>query len=414
LPPPVNRAGVAMMSVAHTVDDLYQGIVPALLPFLVLERHYTYAAVSGLTLAATVLSSVAQPAFGWLTDRRPRRWIIPAGMAVAGLGVGAAGLFSTYLLTWLAIALSGLGIAAFHPEAARAARQAAGNSTRAMSVFALGGNVGYALGPLIATPVLLTIGVRGTPLLFLPALLMAGVLIARLTRVLDGRPGRRRASMLPVGVDDWPAFARLTAVVVVRSVLFFGLTTFLALHFIADLGASTGQAGAVLTVFLVSGAAGTLFGGWLADRAGRLICIRLGFGLAIPAVAGLAVVTNRPLAIGFVVLAGIAVYLPFSVFVVLGQDYLPNRIGTASGVTVGLAVSVGGLTTPAFGALADATSLRTVLAVLVALPVLALALSTLLRDPRTGRAAKAPADAVRGAPEPGVDPAVRRSGGPRR
>jgi MFS transporter, FSR family, fosmidomycin resistance protein len=368
-----------MMSFAHTVDDLYQGIVPALLPFLVLERHYTYAAVSGLTLAATVLSSVAQPAFGWLTDRRPRRWIIPAGMAVAGLGVGAAGLFSTYLLTWLAIALSGLGIAAFHPEAARAARQAAGNSTRAMSVFALGGNVGYALGPL--------------------------------THVLDGRPGRRRASMLPVGVDDWPAFARLTAVVVVRSVLFFGLTTFLALHFIADLGASTGQAGAVLTVFLVSGAAGTLFGGWLADRAGRLICIRLGFGLAIPAVAGLALVTNRPLAIAFVVLAGIAVYLPFSVFVVLGQDYLPNRIGTASGVTVGLAVSVGGLTTPAFGALADATSLRTVLAALVALPVLALALSTLLRDPRNKPAAAAPSE---GARRDALPTAVRRSGGPRR
>jgi FSR family fosmidomycin resistance protein-like MFS transporter len=206
--------------------------------------------------------------------------------------------------------------------------------------------------------------------------------------------------MLPVGVDDWPAFARLTAVVVVRSVLFFGLTTFLALHFITDLGASTGQAGAVLTVFLAAGATGTLFGGWLADRAGRLLCIRLGFGLAIPAVAGLAVVTSRPLAIAFVVLAGIAVYLPFSVFVVLGQDYLPNRIGTASGVTVGLAVSVGGLTTPAFGALADATSLRTVLAALVALPVLALALSTLLRDPRNKPSGEAPAEPVPGVPGP--------------
>jgi MFS family permease len=86
----VNRPGVALMSVSHGVDDLYQGIVPAMLPFLATERHYSYAAVSGLTLAATVLSSVAQPAFGWLTDRRSRRWIIPAGMAVAGLGVGVA------------------------------------------------------------------------------------------------------------------------------------------------------------------------------------------------------------------------------------------------------------------------------------------------------------------------------------
>jgi FSR family fosmidomycin resistance protein-like MFS transporter len=363
-------------------DDIYQGMVPALLPFLVIERHYTFAAVSGLTLAATVLSSVAQPAFGWLTDRRPRRWIIPAGITAASLGVGAVGLFSSYLLTWLAIALSGLGVAAFHPEAARAARQAAGDSTRAMSVFALGGNVGYALGPLLATPVLLLTGVRGTPLLILPGLVMAAVLLARLGRVLDGRAGRRRASMLPVGSDDWPAFGRLTAVVVVRSVLFFGLSTFVALYFIGELGASTAQANAVLTLFLVSGAIGTLLGGWLADRAGRLVCIRFGFLLAIPAMAGLAVVTDRTLAIALVVLTGIAVYLPFSVFVVLGQDYLPNRIGTASGVTVGLAVSVGGLAAPALGALADATSLRTVFTVLVALPVVALALSTLLSDPR--------------------------------
>ena len=380
--PVVNRPGVALMSVSHGVDDLYQGIVPAMLPFLAAERHYSYAAVSGLTLAATVLSSVAQPAFGWLTDRRPRRWMIPAGMAVAGVGIAVAGLFPIYLLTWLAIAVSGLGVAAFHPEAARAARQAAGDSTRAMSVFALGGNAGYAIGPLVATPVLLAAGVRGTPLLMTPAVAMAALVIARLGHVLDGRPGRRRRSTLPAGDDDWPAFARLTAVVVVRSMLFFGLTTFLALHFVHDLGVSTAQADAALTAFLAAGATGTLLGGWLADRAGRLICIRLGFALAVPALIGLALTTAWPLAIGLVVVTGVATYLPFSVFVVLGQDYLPNRIGTASGVTVGLAVSAGGLAAPALGALADATDVRTVLAVLVVLPVAALALSTLLYDPK--------------------------------
>jgi len=90
--PEVNRRGVGLMSAAHVVDDLYQGVVPALLPFFVLERHYSYAAVAGLTLAATVLSSVAQPFFGWWTDRRPRRWMIPAGIVTAGIGVGLAGL----------------------------------------------------------------------------------------------------------------------------------------------------------------------------------------------------------------------------------------------------------------------------------------------------------------------------------
>jgi len=205
------------MSASHVVDDIYQGCVPALLPFLVAERHCTYAAVSGLTLAATVLSSVAQPAFGWWTDRRPRRWMIPVGMSTAGIGVALSGLSTSYVLTWLAFALSGLGIAAFHPEGARAARQAAGNSTRAMSLFALGGNTGFAIGPLFATPVLLATGVRGTGLLVVPAAVMAVVLLTRLNRVLDGAGGRHRGARLPTGADDWPLFLRLTAVVVVRS-----------------------------------------------------------------------------------------------------------------------------------------------------------------------------------------------------
>ena len=139
-----------MMSSAHMVDDLYQGVIPAMLVFFVSERHYSYAAVAGLTLAATMLSSIVQPAFGVWTDRKPRRWLVPAGMLVAALGVAAAGLFSSYATTWLMVALSGLGIAAFHPSAASAARRAAGDSNRGMSIFALGGNVGFALGSLLA------------------------------------------------------------------------------------------------------------------------------------------------------------------------------------------------------------------------------------------------------------------------
>ena len=389
----MNRRGVALLSAAHVVDDFYQGAVPALLPFLVAERQYSYAAVSGLTLAATAVSSVAQPAFGWWSDRRPRRWLIPAGMLMAAVGVALAGLTASYLATWVVICVSGLGIAAFHPEAARAARAASGDSASGMSVFALGGNVGFALGALVTTPVLLLAGVRGTALLVLPALLMAALLVARLGTVLDRGGGRRRTAGLPVGADEWPAFLRLTAVVVVRSVLFFGLSSFLALYLIDDLGASQAVGGAALTAFLVAGAVGTLLGGWVADRFGRLVSIRLGLALALPALAGLLLAPGPAVALVFVALSGIAVYLPFSVFVVLGQDYLPNRIGIASGVTVGLAVSIGGLASPFLGWLADATSLRTSLGTLLVLPVLGLLLSAFLRDPKAAR--KQPAAATR-------------------
>ena len=378
----MNRRGIALISSAHVVDDAYQGVVPALLPFLVAERHYSYAAVSGLTLAATLLSSVAQPVFGWWTDRRPRRWMIPAGILMAATGVASVGLFSSYLVTWLVIALSGLGIAAFHPEAARAARLAAGNSNRAMSVFALGGNAGFALGSLITAPVLLLAGLRGTVLLIVPALVMVVILVRRLTAILD-RPRQRRTAVLPTGVDDWPAFLRLTSVVVVRAVLFFGLTSFLALYFIHELGASPGVGGASLTLFLVAGGIGTLLGGWVADRHGRLTSIRLGFDLTAPAMAGLVLSTSLPVVLVFVALTGIGTFMPFSVFVILSQDYLPNRIGTASGVTIGLAVSIGGLFSPLLGWLADSTSLRFTLSTLIALPILALLLSALMHEPVT-------------------------------
>lgn len=369
------------MATAHVFDDFYQGVVPALLPFLVAERHYSYAAVAGLTLAANVLSSVVQPAFGWWGDRHPRRWLIPVGVLTAAVGVGLVAFSVEYWMTWLVVALAGLGIAAFHPEAARAARQASGNSNRAMSVFALGGNVGFALGSLVATALLLVTGLGGSVLLAIPAVVMAAVLFIRLRTVLDGRTGALKRAVHPPGVDDWPAFLRLTAVVVVRSIVFFGAISFIALYFINDFGTSEVVGGAALTLFLVAGAFGTIVGGWTADRLGRLVSIRLGFALAVPSVLGLALAQDWVVALVFVALAGVTVFMPFAVFVILGQDYLPNRIGIASGVTVGLAVTVGGLFSPFLGWVADATDLRVTFAILGGLTVVALALAFLLREP---------------------------------
>src|SRR5690554_4632997 len=191
------------MASAHVFDDFYQGVVPALLPFLVAERHYSYAAIAGLTLAANLLSSIVQPAFGWWGDRRPRRWLIPVGMLTAGVGVALIAFTPEYWMTWLAIALSGVGVAAFHREGARAARQASGDSHRAMSIFALGGNVGFALGSLVATPLLLVTGLTGSVFFIIPAVVMAGILLLRMRTVLDGRTGDLKRPAQTGGRDDW-------------------------------------------------------------------------------------------------------------------------------------------------------------------------------------------------------------------
>jgi MFS transporter, FSR family, fosmidomycin resistance protein len=389
---PFNVRGIALVASSHVVDDLYQGIVPALLPFFVAERQYSYAAISGITLAATVLSSVAQPLFGVWTDKRARRWMIGGGISLAAVGVVLAGYMPNYPLTWIVIALSGLGIAAFHPEAARAARQAAGRSNTGMSIFALGGNTGYALGSFVATPVLLAFGLRGTVLLIVPAVVMVGILARYLTPTLERPTSRGTRPALPTGRDNWSAFLTLTVIVVIRSILFFGFTSFVALYFINHLGTSQATGGAALTTFLVCGALGTLLGGWLGDRFHPLIPIRAGFVLSVPALAGVLWVDSVPIAFLLTAAAGVATYLPFSVFVLLGQDYLPNRIGTASGMTVGLGASIGGLANPLIGWLADATTLRTALVTLLVLPVIALIVAVFLKLPERE--------------EPGEDPAV--------
>jgi len=381
-----DRTRLAFLTSTHVVDDLYQGAVPALLPFLALERHYSYIGLTGITLAATFLASVVQPGFGALTDRyRNLGWLVAAGLLVAGLGIGLSGLGDNYLITWFAVAASGVGVAAYHPEATRTARGMAGDSTQAMSWFSVGGNAGIALGPIIVTPVLLATRLHGTPLLALPAVVMAGVLAVRRPwrEAARPRPGGSRASA--GRPDDWRGFARLTVVVVLRSIAYFGLASLLALFAIRHFHHSAAVGSAVLTVFIASGVIGTLSGGWLADHWQRIGTLRLGYGLAAAAVV--LVVAAPDVAVLFVgaFVLGIVLFAPFAVQVTLGQDFLPNRIGIASGVTLGLATSAGGVVAPLFGLLADTYDLPAALGTTAVFPAVACALTFLLRDPRHPR-----------------------------
>ena len=377
------RTRLAFLTCTHVVDDLYQGAVPALLPFLAIERHYSYTGLTGITLAATFLASVVQPGFGALTDRyRNLGWLVAAGLLVAGLGIGLSGLGDNYLITWCAVAASGVGVAAYHPEATRTARGMAGDSTQAMSWFTVGGNLGIALGPVVVTPVLLATRLHGTPLLALPALVMAAVLAVRRPWRVAAGPRSDGAPASAGRADDWRGFARLTVVVVLRSIAYFALASLLALFAIRHFHLSAGAGSAVLTVFVASGVIGTLSGGWLADRWQRIGILRLGYGLA--ALGVLLLVAAPDVAVLFVAafMLGIVLFAPFAVQVTLGQDFLPNRIGIASGVTLGLATSAGGVAAPLFGLLADTYGLSVALGAVVVFPAAACALTFLLRDPR--------------------------------
>ncbi|MEU0409151.1 MFS transporter [Streptomyces griseorubiginosus] len=362
-----NRS-LTLLSVGHACVDVYQGAVAALVPFFVAERSYSYAAASGVVLAASLLSSVVQPLFGALTDRWAMPWLLPLSALAAGAGVALSGVAGSYPLTLAAVAVSGVGVAAYHPEAARAARALAPGGNRGMGWFALGGNVGFALAPLLVAAVIAAGGLGASPLLAVPALAGAALCAAavRGSRPDPAHHGPRTAGP---GRDDWPSFLRLSGAVVCRSVVFVGLSAFVSSYVRERTGGGDVAGTAALCVLYAGGAVGTVVGSRLADRYGRLTVVRGAYGLTVLAVAGV-VLAPGPAVYLFVGLASAGLYVPFSLHVTLGQDYLPGRVGTASGVTLGLTVSMGGLAAPALGALADATSLRTALIPLVALPAL--------------------------------------------
>jgi len=381
---PDNRVRTVLLAAGHGSVDLYQGIVPVLVPFLVAARHYDYLEVSGFVLAASVLSSVVQPLFGLLADRRAARgtgrWLIPASMLTTGLGVALIGVADSYPGTLLAIALSGVGVAAYHPEAARLARSVTGGGHVGMSWFSLGGNVGFALAPVIATPVLIAGGLGAAPLLGVPAVL--GMLATLPMLGGRGAAGSRRAVRAGAEnwTDDWPAFRTLSTIIVLRSVAYVGMSTFLGLFVQQRIPHGVAASGLALFVLYAGGAVGTVLGGRCAVRWGRLRTLRVAYLASSVALAGVAFVPG-PAVLAFVAAASLALYVPFSLHITLGQDYLPTRMGTASGVTLGLAASAGGAFTPVLGVIAQVSSLQVTLGCLVVLPALAWLLARRLREP---------------------------------
>jgi MFS transporter, FSR family, fosmidomycin resistance protein len=377
----MRRRAISLLAAAHLFDDVNQGVIPALLPFFIAERGFTIAAAAGLVFASNVASSVLQPLFGILADRRSLPWLVPCGLLLAGLGVALAGLAPTYALVLAAAAVTGIGVAAFHPEAARQVYLSSGRRrATAMSFFAVGGNLGFAIGPALATPLQLKFGLRGTIFLVLPALVMALVLLR------TGISGASTAATSPENTaggepDRWWAFLRLSAPVICRAIVFYGLNTFIPLYWIQSYGASKAAGATALTLMLSAGVAGTLLGGWLADRFGRRVVVLVSMLALVPLLWEFVATPSRTLALLLLVPIGLALYAPFSVMTVMGQEYLPGRVGTASGLTIGLAVTLGGLAAPLLGRIADLHGVRAALATLVAVPVAgALATLTLPRD----------------------------------
>jgi FSR family fosmidomycin resistance protein-like MFS transporter len=379
---------MGVLSACHLFTDIAQGSIPALLPFLVARDHISIAAASALVLAATISSSVIQPAFGYVSDRLSLPWLMPLGPLLGGLGIACVGFAPTYALTFAAVLLSGLGVAAFHPEGSRFANYVSGERRASgMSLFSVGGNVGFALGPVVVTPLVIAFGLHGTAFILIPTWLMAAVVVHELPRL-----GSFRKDLIGGRVqtgehhEAWGPFAILAGVIALRSFVYFGMVTFIPLYYENVLHTSKALGSVALSAMLFGGAVGTLTGGPLADRFGRR-AVLVGSMLVIPPLVVGFLLSGPVVAIGFAALAGAATIATFAVTIVMGQEYLPGRLGVSAGVTIGLSIGLGGVGAPLLGLLADAQGLAAVFEVVAVLPFLALALTLALPRRTPGEAA---------------------------
>jgi FSR family fosmidomycin resistance protein-like MFS transporter len=381
------------LSLGHLAADLSQGALPAVLVFLKPVLHLSYTRTAVVVLAATLTSSIAQPLFGLWSDRHRAVWLTWFGVGLGGVGIAFAALTPNYGVLLVLVSLSGLGIGAFHPEGMRAAHAASGpQRATGMAVFSTGGNIGFSLGPLLASLGIAGLGRSGGMLLLLPALLVTGILLAErnhLASIHPHTPDMQEAAGQRATARDQPrAFKLLLAVVALRSVAYYGLFTFIPLWEV-HLGHSKSYGNAILSAVLLAGVAGTLLAGPLADRYGRKRVLAASMLLS-PALIDAHVVNGGVLGTVCVCLAGAVVISTFSVTIVMSQEYMSSRIALASGLSVGLAIGFGGIAAVILGAVADSVDLRTALFLTAAGPALGLLLALRLpRDPHREHAAPA-------------------------
>ncbi len=356
------------LSGGHFAVDFASGSVPAMIPFLTARFDLGYALAAVLLLAATVSSSLVQPLFGLWSDRRGVLWLIPGGIVLAAVGVGGAAISPLYPVVVVLVFAGGLGVAAFHPEGAKFAAYASGpKRASGMSYFNVGGNAGYAVGAFATGELVVWLGLVGGLVAMVPVLI-ASLIIARELPRLSRLTPTRGSGALDRGVDRRRAMALLGAVIALRSVPWFALLAFVPLWVVAH-GHSKSDGNRLLFLMLLAGAIGTLVLGPVADRVGLRRTLVVTQAAIAPLILAF-IYIGGVVGVISLMLVGVCVVGTFGVTMVLSQLYLPRHVGMASGLSIGLAMGIGGIAAVILGAVADAVDLRLALTVSVIAPAL--------------------------------------------
>lgn len=345
-----------LLAFGHFCSDINQGALAAVLPFLIAARNYDYATAASLVMISNLIGSMIQPIFGQLADKFNKPYIIAVGLFFAGGGMALTGFFENFYFLSVAVMFSGIGIAMFHPQAMQLVNKCAdeGKKGQSVSIFSFGGNLGFTFGPIFTTFAIYFFGLAGTLIFIVPEIIIFVLFKKFYGEIYKiNQPKIQKISEKISAKDNWSGFFKLTAVVTGRSIIFHGFNTFLAIYWIHELGQTEAVGNTILSIYYSISAICVLIGGKLSDIFGYRKMIRLSFVILLPTIILISLTENIFLAAILILPLGASISFSYSPMVVLGQKYLPNRIGLASGVTLGLAVIIGGIFAPILGIIAD-------------------------------------------------------------
>jgi len=378
------------VSFSHMLNDMMQSLLPSIYPILKSQYELSFAQIGIITLTFQITASLLQPVVGYVTDKKPQPYALPLGMGCTLTGLLLLGFASSYPVLLLAAAMVGMGSSVFHPESSRVARLASGGRHGlAQSVFQVGGNVGSAIGPLMAAFIVLPHGQNSVAWFSLAALLAMTVLF----RVAAWYQTHRRSGAKKARADYVPpqlskpriAVALLVLLALIFSKYFYtqSLTSYYTFYLIDRFHVSVQTSQILLFVYLGAFATGTLAGGPIGDRVGRKRVIwtsilgPLPFTLLLPHV-------DLFWTVILTVIIGIILSSAFSAILVYATELVPGRVGMIAGLFFGLAFGMGGIGAAVLGDLADRTSVEYVYNVCAFLPAIGL-LTALLPNLETAR-----------------------------
>jgi FSR family fosmidomycin resistance protein-like MFS transporter len=345
-----------LLSFGHLCTDVVQGALPALLPYLKDRFSLSYAATGTILLAAQLTSSVIQPLFGYVTDRKPFPVLLSLGCLISGVGIALLPHSPSFPWLIAIVTFLGIGTAAFHPEGFKAtACIASVKRATGMSFFSVGGNLGFAIGAPATIFLVSRYGLPGASALFVPAAVAAALVVPALPHI---RERIAAVAAQPIAPEEngvrHPLYAvsLIVLIVVFRSWTQLGLTAFIPFLYREELASNPGFVASLLFLFLGAGAVGTLAGGPIADRIGHRRMLFLSQAIQVPLIF-LFLRASGWAVFALAIAVGAAIVSTFSVTIVMAQELFPRRLATASGTIAGFAIGTGGIGVTLLGMVAD-------------------------------------------------------------